>query len=289
MSHHLSYWKPKTLEDHASHPILVHSASPQYKRLEIGDVIWIVSSRKTTHLELFARIRVDHIVGQERAEEILQQDLWYSDYHVLTDKPEKTKRLDISKLALKLRFEGVNDRLPEDFSGRHFQSMRKLRATSIDLIENLWRNTKMSKQTDIGKGQKECPKCGKVVGARSSKCKHCGAVLKAKKAVNKPKKFSITVKQIRVVAEIIWRNDSIGVNADDLMLLRQDDIDLNEEITSDMTAGEIKAITKKKERREWLMEQWDDGVKSVLGDVSRKDLDRIMTIASDYYSFNDIG
>lgn len=39
------------------------------------------------------------------------------------------------------------------------------------------------------RGQKECPKCKRLIGARSSTCKHCGEVMKAAKPRKKANPF----------------------------------------------------------------------------------------------------
>jgi len=138
MSHYLVYWKPKTVADREHIPLLGHTASNQYGRLEIGDVLWVVTSEGANDLLLVGRQQVDHIVGQRTAEEMLGTDLWEADYHVISDEPEYKENLNISPRADDITFVGDNPSLPDDFTGQHFQSMRQLDFSGVITLERIW-------------------------------------------------------------------------------------------------------------------------------------------------------
>ncbi|MBX7074014.1 MAG: hypothetical protein K1X71_12780 [Pirellulales bacterium] len=138
MTHYLVYWKPQTVIDHADQDYVGHSASDQYDRIATGDVLWIVSSERPGDLLLVARQRVDRVVNQQEAERVLQTTkLWPARFHVLSEPGEKPM-IDISRWALQLRFDGVVDSLPADFTGQHLQRMRRLDRESAQLMEELW-------------------------------------------------------------------------------------------------------------------------------------------------------
>ena len=58
-----------------------------------------------------------------------------------------------------------------------------------------------------GRGQKHCPKCKKIIGARSQSCKYCKAkiAVKVSKKISRKtgKAFTITEQQIQAVLEIV--------------------------------------------------------------------------------------
>lgn len=140
MAHYLVYWKLETVESNVSHSdSLRHTASAQYGKVRAGDVLWIITSEGPDDLLLVGRQCADKVVRQLEAERILKKpDLWPSDYHVISNKPEKKAYLDISRWARRLSFDGVVQQLPEGFTGRNLQSMRCLDYESEMLMERLW-------------------------------------------------------------------------------------------------------------------------------------------------------
>ena len=73
-----------------------HTASQQYKRIAVGDVLWIVTLNTLKELILLGRQEVDRITDQDTAERLLQEDLWESDYHVITKKPTPKVRISFT-------------------------------------------------------------------------------------------------------------------------------------------------------------------------------------------------
>jgi hypothetical protein len=103
----LSYWKPDTaLQMLEMGGTLHHSASSQYRLVEPGDTVWIVSVLEA-ELVLLGRILVSRVQTYEEAVEDLQDpDLWEAPFHIRAQ-PEtevELNRISIQSLAGRLRF-----------------------------------------------------------------------------------------------------------------------------------------------------------------------------------------
>lgn len=143
VGNYMVYWKPSTVDCNLGMGEVNHTASNQYDRIRIGDVLWIVSSLGSNNLVLVGRQKVDRILDQDEAEALLGSDtLWIADYHVISEAPEELRLIDISDLAKRLRFIGTISKLPDGFSGKNLQTMRKLAPTSAELVQELWDNRK---------------------------------------------------------------------------------------------------------------------------------------------------
>ena len=78
-------------------------------------------------LVLGGRLAVARCVGRRTAERALgSEDLWDARYYALTGTPEPWRQVDVTGLALRLRFDGDADRLPLKFTGKNLQSIRTL-------------------------------------------------------------------------------------------------------------------------------------------------------------------
>lgn len=106
MTHFLSYWKPESAETAGAHDdLLEHSASDQYKRVEPGDTVWIVTF-SDGGLWLIGRIVVGQVTDQAGAERRFgTDDLWDAKYHIIAVKGTEipVSDLDIKNLAGSLR------------------------------------------------------------------------------------------------------------------------------------------------------------------------------------------
>jgi len=133
---YLFYCKPNM----ANQDMANHHASGQFGKIRIGDVVWTVTCDHKK-LILVNRLKVDHLCSQEEAEKKMDNtNLYEADFHIITESPDSNLWIDISNVALDLRFDGVVDRLPMGFSGRNMQSMRKLAIPSIQLLEEKWQS-----------------------------------------------------------------------------------------------------------------------------------------------------
>ena len=135
MTDWLSYWLPDTFERERGRP-LNHAASEQFGKVDTGDTVWFVTIRDG-YLRLIGRLEVDKVVGQREAERILRtQDLWPARYHLIPKSGtiSRATSIDISGIALELRFEGTVDRLKTGYKGQAFQSMRRLTPASAMLL-----------------------------------------------------------------------------------------------------------------------------------------------------------
>ena len=121
----------------------------------------------------------------------------------------------------------------------------------------------MAKKKVAGRGQKNCPKCGEVIGAASQTCKLCGKPISsgAKKKVKKKSVAApaaaapaaageLTAAQVKLVLDIadqVQADATVGL--EDLTEVAGA-IDLNKALKSDMTAAEKNKIIKEKEDKD---------------------------------------
>jgi predicted HNH restriction endonuclease len=108
-----------------------------------GDLVWVVTYAENK-LWLMARIVVQEVTSQERAARKLGEkpgDLWTARWHVLAvpETAQRVKRVDITPIATKLRFKGLNPKLPADFSHHHLRTMRALTEEASSLLERAWK------------------------------------------------------------------------------------------------------------------------------------------------------
>ncbi len=142
----LLYAKPKTFEllFAEGDTELRHWGSAQFKKLDLGDRLWIVTMPHD-QLLLVGPIMVGAITDfKGAAEEMGTDDLWDSVFHVLAppDTVELARRShDITDIAPRLRFIGTKDRLPEVFTGQSLQTMRRLTPESALELERTWYKT----------------------------------------------------------------------------------------------------------------------------------------------------
>ena len=85
-----------------------------------------------------------------------------------------------------------------------------------------------------GRGQRHCPECKKIIGARSQSCKFCGASIAAKvtKKISRRtgKSFTITEQQIQAVLEIVvLYYGNADIKASDIEKMQE--LDTAEELT----------------------------------------------------------
>ena len=144
MNHWLVYWRPLTLLNAIYFGgKLDHTAGQQYKRISVGDTLWIVGSIKAGNLTLLGKQRVDRLIDQDTAEAEQGEMLWESDFHAMSDKPLAKVCIPLRGNVIKsLRFIGKSQSLPANFSGCHLQTTRKLSKPTIETMEDLWTQRK---------------------------------------------------------------------------------------------------------------------------------------------------
>jgi hypothetical protein len=139
MSDYLQYWKFPYNPDPLNR--LNHTAGDQFGRLHPGDIVWPVTIKDDRRLYLLGPIVVGRVVSEREARRILgTSDLWAARYHVIARKGTvaSVREIDIHPIVPKLRFDGVVDRLPRRYSGRHLQSIRRLTPESAMLVSRVW-------------------------------------------------------------------------------------------------------------------------------------------------------
>lgn len=140
MNHYLQYWKHHSDDQQI---VLDHTASDQLGKVHPGDIIWVITI-KARRLYLLGPIVTLQVVSQREAERRLgTKDLWRAVFHVIA-RPStivKGRLLDLTPVAARLRFIGRVTRLPQGFTGRSFQKIRRLTPESVLLIEQHWKHS----------------------------------------------------------------------------------------------------------------------------------------------------
>jgi hypothetical protein len=158
MSDYLQYWKfpynPGPLNR------LNHTAGDQLGRLRPGDVVWPVTIKDDRRLYLLGPILVGRVVSEREARRILgTSDLWAADYHVIARKGTvaSVREINVHPIVPKLRFDGVVDRLPRQYSGRHLQSIRRLTRESAMLVSRIWTSKRAQSLSDSARPMRLAP------------------------------------------------------------------------------------------------------------------------------------
>lgn len=138
----LAYWKPDTADQNVEiGGLLNHAASNQFRHVESGDTVWLVTVR-TGQLYLLGRIKVGQVTDQEGAAQLMNTtDLWVADYHIIAANgtAQEIANIDIQSLASSLRFDSAagHDRLAVHdnvVSAQQLQTMRVLKPASATLL-----------------------------------------------------------------------------------------------------------------------------------------------------------
>jgi hypothetical protein len=140
MANWMMYWRFETMIDSIRRGgSLEHTASQQYRRIAVGDILWVIGLFDDGSLVLLGKQTVSRILNREQAKKKLGGREWPADFHAWSDKPQKKVFILIERdVAVTFRFEGKSKKLPEDFTGCHLQSMRKLTPETADLFELYW-------------------------------------------------------------------------------------------------------------------------------------------------------
>jgi hypothetical protein len=126
--------------------LMTYSASNQYGRVSIGDVIWaVVRHPDDNHLILVGRMTVDWIGNKLDASRRLQmavEAMYDAEVYVTCDNPESYAHIDINDVVSDLRFVSkTNDRLDlieSLVSPQQLQTMRELAPQSAYLLGEFW-------------------------------------------------------------------------------------------------------------------------------------------------------
>lgn len=161
--HYLLYWKLKTVEYHYYGEALDHLTSDQLKKVEAGDVVWVVTVRGGDLL-LAGRLIVGAITDESEADEVFDPldpfaARWHATAQVGT--AEAMQLINLTELAvtMSLRFQSSADRLRLNRAGRlnpmSLYHMRQLTDESAALLNYTWYDGRESvdavEQVEIGK------------------------------------------------------------------------------------------------------------------------------------------
>jgi predicted HNH restriction endonuclease len=141
MTDYLQYWKYAYNEEQIEEGVrIVLTAGEQLGGIQRGDTVWIVTTI-SRRLHLLGRVVASKVVGKRAARKHFKtSNVWDARYHVIAKRGTVAplRLIDIASSARLLRFNGDINRLPKDFSGRSFQSLRTLTAESAALLQDLW-------------------------------------------------------------------------------------------------------------------------------------------------------
>jgi hypothetical protein len=137
---YVSYWKYATFlqsYESAEDPLVRHSASDQYDRVQPDDIVWIVTIRDS-RLFLIARIVVGEVIRYKEAKRRLG-GVWEAKYHLIArpGTEEFLSRIDITDCAARLRFRGDVDRLPSAFQ-QSFRRLRRMEPQTARFFSEIW-------------------------------------------------------------------------------------------------------------------------------------------------------
>tara|TARA_Y100000593_G_scaffold94910_1_gene197135 strand:- start:3516 stop:3950 length:435 start_codon:yes stop_codon:yes gene_type:complete len=130
-----------------------------------------------------------------------------------------------------------------------------------------------------GRGQKHCPKCKKIIGARSQSCKYCKtkiAVKVSKKISRKTgKSFTITEQQIQAVLEIvILYSGRPDIKVADIEKMQ--DLDLGEELAKINKNNKLTPKQKETQSANIIRLKEDAKKTEVLSTLSSANIDKIL-------------
>jgi hypothetical protein len=141
MRQFLQYWRTYNPEKEYDTP-LNFAASGQFKRVQIGDVLWIVALREH-RLTLLGRLVVGDVVGRKDAVKRLGKNIYGAALYALS-KPGTERDIieaDIQTLAPLLRFNSSQDRLSlsnhTHTEGKQLQALRELTPESSSSLQRL--------------------------------------------------------------------------------------------------------------------------------------------------------
>lgn len=145
MSDFLVYWRSSTVDELPNDSVLHFASSNNFTRMGVrpGDVIWAVTSREVNDLRLIARILVEHVTGSREEAMRLNGGVppWDGAQQFVIGPVEESQAkrdINLGDVARRLVFEGEASRLPNNFSGRHLQAMRRLTPESGALLDRAW-------------------------------------------------------------------------------------------------------------------------------------------------------
>jgi predicted HNH restriction endonuclease len=148
--HYLLYWKLKTVEYRFYGEPLDHIAHDQLRKVEPGDLVWIVTVRGGDLL-LAGRVQVGQVIDESEADSTFDTySLLNAQWHVTaadkTAEPMQLVNLTEQSLTLSLRFQGSADRLRINRQGRlntlSLYNLRRLTDDSGAVLNLAWYTAK---------------------------------------------------------------------------------------------------------------------------------------------------
>jgi hypothetical protein len=146
----LFYWTTEQVVDVLELGILPHAGSNQFKRVSVGDRIWITGRARGTH-ELFVvgyldvALKMDEEAAQERMDQIRPGfNVWPADWHVFAKPGNECHTREVSMVPVygRLSFDSPKNRRLALTAGhpnaQQLQTMRLLTADGAARMLELW-------------------------------------------------------------------------------------------------------------------------------------------------------
>lgn len=143
------YWTSAELKriENDKNQYMKYAFGNQLKKVNKGDILWILSYTKNDGLLLIGKIKVDRAVRPAEAKRIFRGQPW-SQYGVAADDQtrEMFRKISLNKYIKRLRFHSkTNDRLAYDglfFDAQQLRAVRELQPESTFLLDSLWSSGK---------------------------------------------------------------------------------------------------------------------------------------------------
>lgn len=148
-------WKSGTVENMQPGDPKNYAASDWFGVDDVrpGDVVWAVTSLRSDHLRLVARIVADRVLhSRAEAVAILGERVWQDSEHFVighNGDDDSHRDIDLTAIAHALTFAGGVDHLPAGFDGRNLQRMRRLTSTSSALLQRAWEDEEAANQESV--------------------------------------------------------------------------------------------------------------------------------------------
>lgn len=141
--HFMAYWHIDQESFHKPGAVLNHAAGAQYRRVAVGDTVWIVTLIHG-RLHLAGKIPVKHRVDTDTAIDLLgDDDIWDAEWHVISDprKGPPVRQIPIHDWAQEIQFQTSKGPtggiliIGGVIKGTALQTLRELTPDSVTLFE----------------------------------------------------------------------------------------------------------------------------------------------------------
>ena len=146
MASWLVYWTPENVEEFEGQAnfrmdCLGSGVENFGSKFSKGDTVWIHSIDSTRYHSILGKLTLaEYVTSREKAENRIERHLSnvrFTNYWIAEKPWNSIKDVPFSEVPYSLEFES-GKKLPSDYSGKHFQSPRRLTEEDNLLILDLW-------------------------------------------------------------------------------------------------------------------------------------------------------